>query len=773
MSLHPTSHATRSHAEVPLDIDPCRDDEVDALKKSITVVPPVRKWNWATVASLLSYSVCQVVMIIVNKTLVTSYGFKEISFLLFMQNTGLCIWLMVLWCCGFRWNVTLRMFLASVPLCLLYICYLSTGLRALDQLSVPIYTLMKNSCPVFIAVAENVVNSTQHADLVIFSLFIILFGVTIGQDGTSWASSYGLLWMLLHMYFNVFYVVYTKEFVVRCAPTNLESLVCSCAVSIPLYVLMITCFTEWDSSFHQIRALYSLHGGTFVMTFFTSMTMGACLTFSIFWICQQTSALTLAVVGSFNKVPIVITSLIVFSGSTLSLRNGVGLGIVLAGSLCYAHGSYCHPPHRVATRWTRKNVAIMCLICLFIAFSLTGAFPALSCASGLPKELAAHFEAPSGEPSPAQKPLWADQRGATLVVLYPGNSPASVADFVSTYLPQLQAVVKQAPGWRRHHFPHKHDPLRVNTASPILLLRKDSPLLQPELLPFLGSVFSEVLVDESSADGTLESPGRLLRVVKYPHWNTVGAGSNPPDEPARKEARAWNVLALTNAIPVPETPFSMHYIAVDATTALCSPLAPHELFELSGRLCFSGANRTLAGERPSGAAVVGDLTILDAAAPALLLLVRKMGHWENAGWAEPAEAGVAMARTTHCAARLDPSGRWPWGLRPHVAATPWNATRVAANDSIPAAAAHWLSSEARSEVSRNVGVATCPRGTLYDDVVLAEAAAVQRKPDPRRAQRACLASASFSSSLYFFTFIAAASVGVSVLCIVRGKSCYT
>ena len=208
----------------------------------------------AALASVLSYSACQVVMIIVNKALISFYGFKEVTFLLFSQNVGLAVALVLIWVVGgYRWKVSRNVFFALIPLWGLYICYLSTGLRSLDVLSVPIYTLMKNSCLVFIAVVENVIHSTQHTKPVLASLFIILTGIIIGQDSTGGTSSsrIGILWMLLHMYFNVFYAIYTREVMDRWKPSKLESLTCSCVVSLPLYGMMISGFTAWEDSVNQ------------------------------------------------------------------------------------------------------------------------------------------------------------------------------------------------------------------------------------------------------------------------------------------------------------------------------------------------------------------------------------------------------------------------------------------------------------------------------------------------------------------------------------------
>eukprot|EP00755_Sulcionema_specki_P028265 Sspe_Gene.89521::Locus_61281_Transcript_1_2_Confidence_0.400_Length_570::g.89521::m.89521/K15281/SLC35D; solute carrier family 35 len=136
-------------------------------------------------ASLLSYTFCQVVMITVNKALTTQFGFKAVTVLLLAQNLGLGAILLVLLALGLvRMDVPFRTYVLSIPLCVFYISYLTTGLHALDHLSVPVYTIMKNSCPVFIAVAESIIRGTQHTTAVILSLFGILMGVVVGQDAS-------------------------------------------------------------------------------------------------------------------------------------------------------------------------------------------------------------------------------------------------------------------------------------------------------------------------------------------------------------------------------------------------------------------------------------------------------------------------------------------------------------------------------------------------------------------------------------------------------------
>ena len=734
---------------------------------SSMLATPTHHRDCQTAASIICYSVCQVMMVTVNKALLTVFGFKEISFLLFTQNMGLGL---VLGACyigfGYRPRIGRDTFVASIPLCILYVCYLSTGLQALDRLSVPIYTLLKNSCPVFISVGENVLNSTQHHRDVILSLFVILAGVTVGQDASgSWASRTGLFWMFLHMYFNVFYAVYAREFMARWGPSKQDSLACSCVVSAPLYALMITYFSEWEASYNQMRALYTLHGSWFIVTFSTSACMGACLTFSIFWLCQRTSALTLAVVGSFNKVPIVIMSLLLFAG-TLSMRNTVGLLIVFIGSLCYARGMYLHPPKAVKTRWTVANIGVTCVILLFIGASLmTILFPSSDAQELLRTRAAALHKSTSHHAGYAPQ-------NSTLIVRYPGNANVSTLEFVSRYLPSLEAVVKKShKAYKRLRLPLKSDPLRVGEAKPILIVSDQfSPLLHPELLPYVGSIFAEVLVEQGS-----DRP--LLRVVRYPNWVTLLTTFTFSSDVVinrREDASAflpsdhWNVLVMTSAITLPPAHASLHYLAIDASTAYCTPILPSELYYLGHNLCegqrrrhsqsrpadaaaaaaaaaaataSGGGRRRRSGEDRLGMASVGVLFpeggarqppgIRFSRRPDVVLVRGSRDEWVKYGSESPDPAApppgqLAMLQRGWCSAQLDPEAKWPGGLRPiqsRRAALTEAELRARRNGTrgrdVPHTVKEWLDHQSVATEKREE-LAKCPMESSFEDNTMAE-----------------------------------------------------
>eukprot|EP01062_Namystynia_karyoxenos_P044611 TRINITY_DN32907_c0_g1_i1.p1 TRINITY_DN32907_c0_g1~~TRINITY_DN32907_c0_g1_i1.p1 ORF type:complete len:917 (+),score=256.85 TRINITY_DN32907_c0_g1_i1:111-2753(+) len=706
--------------------------------------------------SVLSYSICQIVMITVNKALTSVFDFKSVAFLLLAQNLGLGCFLIVLIVFGFvRVSVPLRTYLLSMPQCLFYVCYLSTGLYALDHLSVPVYTLMKNTCPVLIAVTESVVRNSQHTPPVVISLFTILVGVSIGQDATgsrSWASAVGVLWMLLHMYFNVCYVVYTREFMARCAPTRLQSMLFTFMTSLPLYVMLVTFFNEWESAHDQIRALVHTHGVVFVGTFAASVVVGVFLTFSIFWVCQQSSALTLSVIGSFNKVPIVITAMVVF-GAALSLRNAVGLVLVFAGSIGYAHSLHKFPPTPL-TSWSRTNAAMLGAVTLFLGITvsqvLQAAPPQLQgCWQHAGKDAQPRHprQPPQSAPAAAGSP-------ATLAVLFPGAAAVSVVDFVTRYLPALATAVRlglKTQGKTRRaamglkgpglSLPRRDDPLRLGWTAPVLVLNSSSsPLLHPNLLPFLGSTFAEVLVEE-------DPPGEgLLRVVRWPQARALLGGLADPS--SNDTFVGWGVLALARAALPPPPPTGPSagsqaavprlYVAIDASTAVCTAPPPKAVGSLAAGLCPQPrrAGSALPGgellaRRTAGLAAVGDFAsaastgrgpIGDAA-----VLVWRRGRWQRALQPRPRGQGLppqpshtpaqSLGWRHRCAARLSGPSR---GLLPSTGDALRPARRDSAANStqrqsvLPGLVRLWHK-EHPDLGAASLPAAQCPSGTAIED----------------------------------------------------------
>ena len=674
-------------------------------------------------------------MITVNKAIMTLFGFKEISFLLFVQNVGLGCMLLLIYLSGkYRPQIPWNTFYASIPLCVLYVCYLSTGLEALDRLSVPVYTLLKNSCPVFISVTENVLNTTQHNWQVIISLFIILFGVTVGQDASgSWASQSGLVWMFLHMYFNVFYAVYAREFMARWQPSKLDSMVCSCVVSVPLYSAMLTWFIEWEDGYQQVRALYALHGWSFVLTFGVSACMGAALTYSMFWLCQKTSALTLAVVGSFNKVPIVITSLIVFTGSQLSYRNALGLMIVFAGSLFYARSAFLYPPKPVSSRWTRANVIVILVICMFIAVCLSSLVQDNPMQARQKHAIAQSMK--GGQ----------DKDVSTLVVKYPGNVDVPVVDFVTYYLPSLAAVLRMAPDPQRIKLPLRNVPLRVNTPRPVLLLdNMTSPLLHPDLLPYVGSIFAEVLIERRGKP--------LLRVIRHPNWGGVlkeaGKGNDIDialTQNSTSYFASWNVLSLTSGVYLSqETSLVLDYIAIDASTAYCTPMHPSEFHLLGTQLCSPheeysrphhvsnvvGLNATELGTATIGVLIPASVHGEHNSAKDITLVRNSLYEWSDAVKSEFRKTGESFVSVPKCRRVLDAQAKWPFGLRP-IQGKQAKASKAKSDTNynrLPQQVRSWRTrlQDGSDVTNGHSSVATCYVGSFEEETGVAEVTSVRR-----------------------------------------------
>ena len=219
----------------------------------------------------------------------------------------------------------------------------------------------------------------------------------------------------------------------------------------------------------------------------------------------------------------------------LTARNVFGLMIVLFGSLAYAFGSRYHPAQPVKRALTVTNVLVVVGVISFVSSQLKSII--------------------MGNDLCFKEQLETSDDVATLIVKYPGDAgEVSGEEFVSQYLPPLFALLQRDPGWVPHKLPAKSEPLRLAGVAPLLLVNDTkSLLLHPELLPYIGSIFGEVLI---------ESNGALLRVVRDRNWVI-------PDE------NSWQYLVLTSAVMNPSR--AMTYVAIDASTAVCSLRAKNAL----------------------------------------------------------------------------------------------------------------------------------------------------------------------------------------------------
>ncbi|CAD2214897.1 Triose-phosphate Transporter family, putative [Angomonas deanei] len=286
--------------------------------------------------SLMAYSLCSVSMIILNKMATFSYNLRYPNAILFLQNAGALLLVVLAKKYGFVDYPAFSMAVAKrwFPLTLLFIAMLFTSFKSLDLLSVTVQTVLKNTALILTALCDKRLYAKHLTPGMYVSFVLLVFGGVFGAKGDTWATVSGVLWTLANVVITTCYTLYmkalTKELgdnLGRYGPVFYNNL-----LSLP--ILFIFGLVEFPALGAAVQK--GGFGAMAVMVVMTAVCSG--MTFCVFRCISITSPTTFSVMGAFNKIPISFLGIILFHQYPTPLGY-LGLVISIAGSSLYTYES--------------------------------------------------------------------------------------------------------------------------------------------------------------------------------------------------------------------------------------------------------------------------------------------------------------------------------------------------------------------------------------------------------------------------------------------------
>ncbi|XP_072006930.1 nucleotide sugar transporter SLC35D2 isoform X2 [Engystomops pustulosus] len=265
----------------------------------------------ARLLSALFYGVSSFLIILVNKTVLTSYRFPSSTFL-GVGQMGFTI--LILYIGKVKGIITFPDFDREIPkrifpLPLLYIGNHLTGLSGTQKLSLPMFTVLRKFSILFTLILEMV---------------ILNFDLSFNLEG--------YIIVLLNDAFTAAYGVYTKE---KINPKELGKygvLFYNAAFMIlPTLILTI-----WTGEFKEAVYFKQWTNVYFAFQFLLACMMGFILLYSIVLCSYYNSALTTTVVGALKNVSIAYIGIFIGGDYMFSWINFIGLNICMAGGAAYS-----------------------------------------------------------------------------------------------------------------------------------------------------------------------------------------------------------------------------------------------------------------------------------------------------------------------------------------------------------------------------------------------------------------------------------------------------
>ncbi|KAK9772635.1 putative GDP-mannose transporter [Seiridium cardinale] len=311
---------------------------------------PLQKVENSPPLSILAYCLSSISMTVVNKYVVSGSSWNLNLFYLAVQSI-VCI--ATIEACKqmgliknlapFDMNKGKRWF----PVSLLLVGMIYTSTKALQFLSVPVYTIFKNLTIIVIAYGEVLWfgGSVTPLALLSFGLMVLSSVVAAWADlghasQTAEAAealatlNAGYAWMGLNVFCTASYVLGMRKVIKNMNFKDWDTMFYNNLLTIPVLLLGSLLAEDWSSANFQKNFPVETRNALMIGMIYSGMA-AIFISYCSAWCIRVTSSTTYSMVGALNKLPIAVSGLVFFSapvtlGSVSAIFIGFVSGIVYA-----------------------------------------------------------------------------------------------------------------------------------------------------------------------------------------------------------------------------------------------------------------------------------------------------------------------------------------------------------------------------------------------------------------------------------------------------------
>ncbi|XP_073084892.1 nucleotide sugar transporter SLC35D2 isoform X2 [Manis javanica] len=288
----------------------------------------------ARLLSALFYGTCSFLLVLVNKALLTTYGFPSPIVLGIGQMAAT---IMILYVSklnkiinfpDFDKKIPIKLF----PLPLLYVGNHISGLSSTSKLSLPMFTVLRKFTIPLTLLLETIILGKQFSSDIIVSVLTIILGAFIAAGSDLAFNLEGYVFVFLNNIFTAANGVYTEQ---KMDPKELGKygvlFYNACFMIIPTLIISVS-----TGDLQQATEFSQWKNVLFIIQFLLSCFLGFLLMFSAALCSCYNSALTTAVVGAIKNVSVAYIGMLAGGDYVFSMLNFVGLNICMAGGLRYS-----------------------------------------------------------------------------------------------------------------------------------------------------------------------------------------------------------------------------------------------------------------------------------------------------------------------------------------------------------------------------------------------------------------------------------------------------
>lgn len=274
-----------------------------------------------------------------NKYVVSGYNFN-LNFVLLAVQSIVCT--VVITTLKFFGVINFRKFNKDEarkwsPIAFLLVIMIYTSSKALQFLSIPVYTIFKNLTIILIAYGEVLWFGGEVTHMALGSFVLMVFSSVVaclGDKNSSGALNLnvGYIWMFTNCFASASFVLFMRKRIKLTNFKDFDTMFYNNVLSIPILLVSSLLLEDWspenlNKNFPPDNRLAVISA----MIFSGASSVG--ISYCSGWCIRVTSSTTYSMVGALNKLPIALSGLIFFDApinffSVSSIFIGFGAGLL-------------------------------------------------------------------------------------------------------------------------------------------------------------------------------------------------------------------------------------------------------------------------------------------------------------------------------------------------------------------------------------------------------------------------------------------------------------
>jgi GDP-mannose transporter len=289
--------------------------------------------------SCLLYTFSSVSMVLVNKSLASSYNHLittgDLNFLLVVFQAVIAV-IAVSFSKKMGWveypSFNMKVALQWAPVNITFCAMLFTGMASLQYNSVPIVTIFKNITNIVVSIGDYYFFGTKVESLVVVAFAVMLGGAVFAAKNDMTVTATGLFWMVVNCLVTAGYILYMK-FATKTVKLPKFGMVFYNNVLCTLFLLPVTFI---NGEMKVFIASEKIHTFDYAWKNTFAGFVGFFLNFASLNCVSYTGPTTYAIVGSLNKVPVAILGWFIFA-SEISPQTWFFIAVSMCGGFLYSY----------------------------------------------------------------------------------------------------------------------------------------------------------------------------------------------------------------------------------------------------------------------------------------------------------------------------------------------------------------------------------------------------------------------------------------------------